>query len=293
MSPRDQSLEPTRYAIVRWFRFDQFVPERAVTSNFVSSKTLLWIRVPLALYSIIVFWADIIWNIQIGEFHRYFAYFTHLTFIGLHAYFMTTLYHHVRYLSASHRPLSFHQQPAILNYLYIYLYHTLVTFNIVTPVVYWALLSNDFLTATHTDPMDWWMTISLHALTFFMMLVDVVFNRMVLQIRIVLLIFANTLIYMCLTFIVHTINDWWVYSFLDWSQGPSAAIWYLAVATFVVLCFFLQMGIHALRDSIASRVVARPRRPSMLVSDLECAQTNKNFQPLESSIASQNCSAIH
>lgn len=39
-----------------------------------------------------------------------------------------------------------------------------------------------------------------------------------------------------------------MYSFLDWNQGPSAAIWYFIVAFAVVICFFLQCGIHKLRD---------------------------------------------
>lgn len=49
-------------------------------------------------------------------------------------------------------------------------------------------------------------------------------------------------------------EKWWVYSFLDWNQGPSAAIWYIAVAALVVTCFFLQVGIHALRDRLARLV---------------------------------------
>lgn len=46
-----------------------------------------------------------------------------------------------------------------------------------------------------------------------------------------------------------------MYSFLDWSQGPSAAIWYFAVSALVVTCFFLQVGIHALRDRFAAVIV--------------------------------------
>lgn len=83
---RDETIETSSVKIVHWFGLDQFEPERAVTSHFVSSKTLFLIRLPLSLYSLIVMWVDIIWTIKSGEFRHFFAYFTDLTFIGLHAY---------------------------------------------------------------------------------------------------------------------------------------------------------------------------------------------------------------
>lgn len=87
----DERLEPSDYRWIRWFRIDQFESERCLTSHFVSSKTLFWLRLPMVLYTTIVIWADIIWCIVIGEFRHFFAYFTHFTFIGLHAYLLVIL----------------------------------------------------------------------------------------------------------------------------------------------------------------------------------------------------------
>ncbi|KAG0178108.1 hypothetical protein DFQ28_003295 [Apophysomyces sp. BC1034] len=129
MEYQDQRLEPSNYAVIRWFGFDRFVPEQAVTSHWVSSKTFLFIRLPILLYSIIVIWTDIGITASEGDGSRFFAYFTHLTFIGLHAYLVTATYHHVRYLLINpRRPASFLDQPTIINYLYVYLYHTIITF---------------------------------------------------------------------------------------------------------------------------------------------------------------------
>lgn len=75
-------------AIIRWLRLDQYEAEKSVTSHFVSSKALFLIRVPLALYSTVVLWVDIGWSIATNEFRHFFAYFTHFTFIGLHAYLL-------------------------------------------------------------------------------------------------------------------------------------------------------------------------------------------------------------
>lgn len=82
----DERLEPSRFVIIRWFGFDRLEPERAVTSYWVSSKTLLVLRIPVVLYSTVVMWASIGTSAVEGDFKGYFAFFTHLTFIGLHAY---------------------------------------------------------------------------------------------------------------------------------------------------------------------------------------------------------------
>ncbi|CAO3642253.1 unnamed protein product [Mucor fragilis] len=86
---RDEPIQQSSSKIIQWFGLDQFEPERALTSHFVSSKSLFWIRLPLVLYSFIVMWVDIIYTAETGGFRQFFAYFTDLTFIGMHAYLMT------------------------------------------------------------------------------------------------------------------------------------------------------------------------------------------------------------
>lgn len=89
-------------------------------------------------------------------------------------------------------------------------------------------------------------------------------------------------------------EKWWVYSFLDWSQGPSAAVWYIAVALCVVICFFLQYGIHALRDWLASvfvkqQQVDKLRDKEKNDSKLSVMNSDKRYYSqtlVESSIAS-------
>lgn len=87
---RDEPIQQSSSKIIQWFGLDQFEPERALTSHFVSSKSLFWIRLPLVLYSFIVMWVDIIYTAETGGFRQFFAYFTDLTFIGMHAYLMVS-----------------------------------------------------------------------------------------------------------------------------------------------------------------------------------------------------------
>ncbi|KAI9340750.1 hypothetical protein BD770DRAFT_476527 [Pilaira anomala] len=245
----DQPLERSNNKFIRWFGFDQFEPERAVSSYWVSSKTFFVIRLILALYSFIVLWVNIGVSAHEGRGQNIFAFFTNLTFVGLHAYLITATVHHFRYLR-SKNVNSFFNQHAVLNYLYVYLYCTVITFNIVTPVVYWALLAGG---SEETTPRSVWLNVSVHGVSFFLMIIDVIFNRMKIPIRMIMFVLVTVVIYMCLAFVVYATQGFWVYPFLEWDQGPKAAIWYVAVAAIVTLSFFLQVLIHFLRDFIAKK----------------------------------------
>lgn len=48
---------------------------------------------------------------------------------------------------------------------------------------------------------------------------------------------------------------YWVYPFLDWTQGPIAAAYYFAVALIVLIAFFIQVIIHYVRDFVARKTV--------------------------------------
>ncbi|KAI7857297.1 hypothetical protein BDC45DRAFT_500870 [Circinella umbellata] len=248
MNYSDEPLKPSRYAVIRWFNFDKFIPEAAVTSHWVSSEVFLGIRTIITLYSTIVLWANIGANAQYGEFERFFAFFTNLTFIGLHAYLVTALYHHVRYIISGKHLGSFFDQPAFLNYLYYYLYHTILVFNIITPVVYWGLLANG---DSKVAPLAIWLNVSVHGVSFFLMIFDMIFCRIKMQINMVLLVFINVVLYMFLSFIVHASAGFWVYPFLNWDQGGIAAGLYIGVAACFIIAFFIQMLFHFIRDWIA------------------------------------------
>lgn len=88
---QDDPLPRSHSAIIQWFGFDRFVPEWAVTSYWKPSKVLLCIRVATCLYSTIVIWASIGTSAIEGNFQHYFAHFTQMTYIGLHAYLVVRI----------------------------------------------------------------------------------------------------------------------------------------------------------------------------------------------------------
>ena len=89
------------------------------------------------------------------------------------------------------------------------------------------------------------------------MMTEVTFSRMICVPRMVLFPLFVLVLYTCLTFVIFAVDHAWVYPFLDWSQGPKAAIWYAVVALVAVIGFFLNYGIHQLRDAVARRVHRR------------------------------------
>ncbi|CDH54141.1 predicted protein [Lichtheimia corymbifera JMRC:FSU:9682] len=262
---QDDPLPQSHSAIIRWFGFDHFVPEKAVTSYWMPSKALLCIRVITCLYSTVVIWASIGTSAIQGNFQHYFAHFTEMTYIGLHAYLVTVLYHHVRYLMHHHEPRSFFNQPSVLNYMFYYLYHTICVYNIITPIVYWAALSPQVTHASGTNPsaaqsggyqppIDWWINTSMHGVSFVLMATEVLFSRMRMTLRMVVIILINIILYMLLTFIIFASTGWWVYSFLDWSQGAICAAWYLGIGAAFVVVFGVMYLIHMLRDWTAKKL---------------------------------------
>ncbi|KAI9265940.1 hypothetical protein BY458DRAFT_556596 [Sporodiniella umbellata] len=243
---QDQKLPPSDYAIIRWFRVDQFAPEEAVTSYWVSSKAFFFVRFTLALYSTVVLWTDI--GLEAHALNHFFDKFTTMTFIGLHAYLITSTVYHFRYLYSKNLDFIFNQY-AILNYLYVYLYHTVITFNIVTPVVYWSILNGKAIPGVSA-----WLNTSVHGVSGVMMLCNVILGRQKIIMRMILPVLATILCFMFLAFIIHATRGYWVYPFLSWEKGPKAAIWYIAVALITLVAFFIQYLIHYVRDLVGRRL---------------------------------------
>ena len=107
--------------------------------------------------------------------------------------------------------------------------------SIITPVVYWSLLANGgtcvflfktvnqfivlhikifqiqlyspkpryILIDSKTVPLAVWLNVSVHGVSFFLMMFDMAFCRIKMQINMVLLVFINVVLYMFLSFIVH------------------------------------------------------------------------------------------
>ncbi|KAF9348216.1 hypothetical protein BGX26_000365 [Mortierella sp. AD094] len=239
--------------IVRAMKLDRFEPNRIVTSNIVSPKTLAIIRGIEFLY---VLAATIsVWATTKGAIH-YFQFFTHLTYFGLMSYlFASTLwgYFYLRQ-PESERAHWVKSGSPWLGYTHWLLYSTVITFSVIVPIVFWTLLASGMNKWT---PVEFYQNISEHALDgVFGALFEMILSRHFLQPIHSLFVAAVMLMYMCWSFVVHATTGKWVYPFLDWSQGPKAAIYYIGIAVALFIVFFAMYFIHKYRNKwLSSRSI--------------------------------------
>ncbi|KAG0326990.1 hypothetical protein BG000_001170, partial [Podila horticola] len=211
--------------IAHAFKLDRFEPERMVTSNWVGPKILAGVRFVETLYVWIVIisvWASSATAVD------YLKYFTNLTYCGLAVYLLCTSLWTIGYLrqpSSERSDWITSKAGGWLGYLHWLLYSTVITFHIVVPIVFWTLLS----TGTPTTALGRWHNYSVHLLDGVLAISELVFNRHFLQPIHSLFVAGVMLFYMFLTFVVHKTQGTWVYPFLNWDQGPKAAIYYIGI----------------------------------------------------------------
>lgn len=57
----------------------------------------------------------------------------------------------------------------------------------------------------HLSPVDFWISISLHTVTLFILVIEVTFNRMKVHKNMVILVYGTVVFYMFLTFIIFAV----------------------------------------------------------------------------------------
>ncbi|RDB27208.1 hypothetical protein Hypma_004457 [Hypsizygus marmoreus] len=136
-----------------------------VTSPFFSPFVLAALRLTFALYTLVTLLVTLIWDsVRVGIGEAFFSYFTHLSYIGLCAYFFASgtqiLLYSLRSRQQNHTyPLQGWPRP--LKFLHVLLQLTVITFPILVTVVFWALLaSSEIFHASYST----WSNISVHIL---------------------------------------------------------------------------------------------------------------------------------
>jgi len=240
-------------AVARWFHLDTLDPERFVTSYFVSPFVLRTLRTFIAVYVTATLIYSIVYNDIVGELSTFLDYFTYLTYIGLWGYFMNSVVH--SYLYSIRGDVSSFMDYPILTAMHYALYHTVIVFNFLVPIVFWALLSGTLLRG-NAGPAEWYNNINVHVLGLVWMFVDVILTRQRCDWRMFVIVFIIVLLYTFEAWIIHAVDGFWTYSFFSWDVGPIAAVWYIGVTIVVIIIFAIQRYIiHPLRDRIGQNVL--------------------------------------
>ncbi|KAF9385992.1 hypothetical protein CPC16_007771 [Podila verticillata] len=239
--------------IAHAFKLDRFEPERIVTSNWVGPKTLAAVRFIETLYVWIVIVA--VW-ISYDTAADYLKYFTNLTYFGLSVYLLCTSLWTIGYLrqpASSRGDWINTKAGGWLGYLHWLLYSTVICFHIVVPIVFWTLLSDGPIPTA----LGRWRNYSVHLLDGVLAISELVLNRHFLQPIHSLFVAGVMLFYMFLTFVVHKTQGTWVYPFLNWDQGPKAAIYYIGLCVGLFVVFFLLLLVHKYRNKWLANCAAK------------------------------------
>ncbi|KAJ1912013.1 hypothetical protein IWQ60_009864 [Tieghemiomyces parasiticus] len=233
-----------------YFRLDNFEADRFVTSNLVAPRTLFFIRLILALYSLAVLAVMFVANQE-----RFFNYMTCWSFFGLTIYLCLATYLSGRYSFGIHRytpeanPLvtaSVATQAACW-----FLYETFATYHLLVPVVYWSVLYSSFADQPLIQILA---SIGPHATDFGILVIEVLFNRQQMQlshwcIPIIVLAF-----YLGLAYLVWGVQQIFIYPFLNFNKLHGwVALIIAGIALGTLIIFTVMYFVHRVRDYLLRR----------------------------------------
>jgi len=195
--------------------------------------------------------------VKLNEGNSFFSFFANLAYIGLCAYFCASGTQTFAYAvgwrklgAGAGYPLQ--HWPKVLQALHIILRATVVTFAILVPIIYWALLSD---LSTFATPFRAWLNISIHILNTVFALFEVGFTNSPpspwLTLPVCILVLGA---YLGVAYITHVTQGFYTYSFLDPSlQGPILAAYIVGIIVVQVIVFCLIKIIETWRERWAER----------------------------------------
>ncbi|KAF9427936.1 hypothetical protein BGZ94_003796 [Podila epigama] len=244
-----QSSAPTSNAPVsrlrQFLRHDQLNVSRLVSSNLITAKSLLVVRLIITLHLVAVFIATLYVSARDKVFYMVPTTFTNLSNIGLTAYYLAATYHSHCYVRNKNLDSLTKQHWFLTTALWM-LYASVVVYHIVVPAIYWGLLFDPNNTM---DPLNEYVDYSHHGIDFFCILSEMVFNHMNLLFVHVLGPISMIILYMFLAWVYYAARKEWLYGFLDWSSSLAPA-WYIGLLLIFGLLFLLQLYIHRGRDAL-------------------------------------------
>ncbi|CAG8567597.1 1837_t:CDS:2, partial [Ambispora gerdemannii] len=227
--------------------------ERAVTSWFTTPLVLLTVRTIFLTYSLITLALSIYVHDRRGRLHSYLTYFTNLGFLGLTAYFAMAVVHSLIF-AIYREPKSFAIQPKVLTIAFWILYDAIVVYHILIPLVSWIILVPNY--AEESSPHLRLLTfnqISMNGVDFFMMIVEVVLNRMPLVMSHLIFVLAILVFYLFETWISYAISQQFPYQFLDLREQVTG-YHFGVIGVAIIGAFLIQKLIHVLRDTMGRRL---------------------------------------
>ncbi|KAG6907928.1 hypothetical protein DXG01_006858 [Tephrocybe rancida] len=239
-----------------------------VTSPLVSPHILSKLRLLLAVYTLVTLITTLAWESVVNHVaDGYFSYFTHLSYLGLCAYFFAA---GVQTLASSRRAASYPLQkwPRPLQVLHLLLQTTITTYPIVVTAVFWALLASPTVFSTVESS---WSNISVHILNLVFAVFEIFFTNippapwLMLPLSIMLLA-----CYLALAYVTYAAQGFYPYTFLDpVKQGPLLAAYIIGILGGYIIIFLLVRFLILMRIRVVRWHRARKGEKAMGAEAIE------------------------
>ncbi|KAH0826354.1 hypothetical protein J3R83DRAFT_5314 [Lanmaoa asiatica] len=222
-----------------------------VTSPVFSPTILGALRSLFAVYSLITAITTLAFeSVVLHDANSYLSYFTHLSYIGLVAYFWASSVQTIAFVLRGRKSYPLQTWPRFLQLLHVSLYSTVVVFPIIVTAVFWSLLASS---ATFQTAYSTWSNISQHAMNTGFALFEILFTHCGpspwSHLVLLILILAG---YLGVAYITHATQGIYTYSFLDPTkeQGLLAA-YIIGIAVGCCVVFSVVKGVCLLRRRIS------------------------------------------
>jgi len=230
------------------------VDHKLVSSPVFPPLLLAFLRLLFGVYTLTVLVTSLAYDSvhDPDQLNGYFAYFTHLSYIGICAYFWASGVQTLFYALGHGYPLQ--KWPRILQFLHLLLFSTIATFPFITTIIFWALLSSS---STFATTFDTWNNVSVHAMNSAFALFEILLTHAgptpFAHIPFCLLLLA---LYLCVAYITHATQGFYTYSFLNPAkQHGLVAAYVAAVGIGECLLFTFSWVLCTLRERISSKRV--------------------------------------
>ncbi|KAI0668548.1 hypothetical protein C8Q78DRAFT_980101 [Trametes maxima] len=224
-----------------------------VTSPFFSPLVLAILRLTLGFYAFFVALFHLIWDAVRGHgAGSFFSYFTHLSYIGVIAYYFAAGVQTLCYVVNKRKGYPLQRWPRPLQFLHVLLYSTITTYPFVVTVIFWALLSGP---STFSTRFDSWVNVSQHAMNSLYALIEILLTNSGpspwLHLPLCIVMLAS---YLGVAYITNATQGFYTYSFLDpHKEHAKLAGYIVAIGIAECLAFCLAYGLVTGRVRLVRR----------------------------------------
>ncbi|KAK3836295.1 MAG: hypothetical protein J3R72DRAFT_203094 [Linnemannia gamsii] len=157
------------------------------------------------------------------------------------------------------QPTTIERQHWFLTDMIFFLYHTICTFHVIIPILYWGYLSYSGearMMAVDIQLEPKWRNYSFHGGDLILMLIEISINAMPFIPSHFLVVLGICLLYLGEAHVVYKVDGFWLYPFLDTNVGPIWMAIYLGVGFMIASAFASMYFLHRWRNWVITRRAA-------------------------------------